>query len=214
MFLKVINFLSLAILFINIALFTVGFMKNHKAYQFLYANLISIFIIQVIMFYYSSQNMNNHFLSNYYLFINFILLSFFFYHLFEKLNSSKKLIVKYASLFITAGMILQYVLDFKMYFAFNPLGLLITSTVITLYAVFYLYELLNQKVAFLFTTVGIFIYFSCSSVIFASASSIVSFNSEINLVIWNVNSILFIVYQLLVLWDLKQKFSQKTIKLD
>jgi hypothetical protein len=212
MFLKVINFLSLALLFINIVLYSIGFIKQHKAYYFLYANLISIFIIQVVMFYYSAQNMNNHFLSNYYLFINFSLLSCFFYYLFKKIDSPKRTLIKYLSTLIIIGLITQYVSDFNMYFVFNPLGLLISSSIITFYAVLYLYELLTQKVSYLYTTVGIFIYFTCSSVIFASASSIVSFNSEINLFIWKVNSFLFIVYQLLISWEWIKNFSPKPIK--
>lgn len=212
MFLKVINYVSLALLFINVILYSIGFLKQHKAYHFLYANFVSIFIIQVVMFYYSSQNMNNHFLSNYYLFINFSLLSCFFYCLFKKIGSAKKTLVKYLSILIITGLILQYFSDFNLYFVFNPLGLLIASSAISLYAVLYLYELLTQKVSYLYITIGIFIYFTCSSIIFASTSSIVTFQSEINLFIWKVNSFLFIVYQLLVSWEWIKNFSPKPIK--
>jgi hypothetical protein len=73
----------------------------------------------------------------------------------------------------------------------------------------YLYDLLTKRPSFVFTTVGLAIYLMSSSLIFVSASSIVSFNDSANMSIWKINALLFIIYQLLILWEWKRAFYLK-----
>lgn len=207
--LKIISYTGIIILAINTILYIIGFAKNSKAYKFFVTYLIAITTIQVVMEIHAANRSNNHYLSNYYLFLQFTLLSCFFYHLFLKINTKISTVVKYTSGFVTLALVAQYIINPAQYYAFNAPGLLITSVVLTVYAILYLYELLSKKLSFYYTTIGVFVYLISSSLIFASTASIVSFAYEISLYIWKLNGILFIIYQLLILWEWKQNFSQK-----
>lgn len=209
--LKIISYIGFVILFLNTTLYFIGFAKNGKAYKFFVFYLLAIAVIQTIMELHAMNGANNHYLSNYYLFSQFILLSYFFYYLFLKINTRRSALIKYVSAITIVGLLIQYCINPKIYYVFNSVGFLITSSVLIGYSVLYLYELLSKKLLFFYVAIGIFVYLISSTLIFASAASIVSFNYEISLYIWKLNGILFIIYQLLILWEWKQNFSQKTM---
>jgi hypothetical protein len=190
-------------------IYFIGFAKNGKAYKFFVYYLLTIGAVQFAMEVYAGEGRNNHFLSTYYLFSQFILLSYFFYYLFLDIKRSRSLFIKYASAVIIAGLLIQYSIYPGLYFTFNSLGFLVTSCMLIIYAVMYLYELLSKKLPFYYAIIGVFIYLISSSLIFASAVSIMSFADEINLYIWKINGLLFILYQLLILWEWKQTFYLK-----
>lgn len=206
--LKIISYIGFIILIVNTVIYSIGFIKNDKAYKFFVFYLVAITIIQIVMEIYAGNGLKNHFLSNYYLFSQFILLSYFFYFLFQD-SKRKKRLIHYATLFITLCLLVQYFLYPGLYFTFNSLGFLVTTSVLIIYAVMYLYELLTKRPSFVFTTVGLAIYLMSSSLIFVSASSIVSFNDSANMSIWKINALLFIIYQLLILWEWKRAFYLK-----
>jgi hypothetical protein len=206
------SYIGLCVLLINVIIYSIGFVQRGKAYRIFVFYLFLLFIIQTLTEIFASNNINNHFLATYYLFLPFILLSIFFYYLFSDIKAKKSVLVKYLSFGVTIGLIVQYVMFPNMYFDFNSLGLLVTTCVIIVYAVLYLFELLSKKLPFPYVTIGIFIYFLSSSLIFASATTIVSFNVEIGSFIWKINALLFIVYQLLILWEWKQSFYLKATK--
>jgi hypothetical protein len=210
--LLLLSYIGDCLLLINTIIYFIGFSQKGKAYKAFVFYLLFLFIIQSLTEICASNNINNHFIATYYLFLPFILLSIFFYYLFSDLKTKKSLIVKYFSTAITIGLIVQYCMFPHMYFDFNSLGLLVTTCAIIIYAVFYLFELVTKKLPFHYVTMGIFIYFISSSLIFASATTIVSFNVEIGSFIWKINALLFIVYQLLILWEWKQTFYLKATR--
>lgn len=208
----IISDIGIAVLGINTLIYFTGFTKNGKAYKFLCLYLLSSCIIQIIMQILAFKGLNNHFLSGYYLFSQFILLSYFFYQIFLPLNKTKSSVIKYLSLTIIAGLVIQYLITPNLYFNFNPLGLLITSLVLIIYAVLYLFELLTHKLVFSYIAIGVFIYLVSSSVIFASSVTTLTLSYDTFILIWHINGILFILYQLLILWEWKQHFLPKKIK--
>lgn len=210
--LDILAYAGLVLLLINTILFLIGFTGNGKAYRFFACYLICIFFIQGANILYSVFNLNNHFLSAYYIFSQFIFLSLFFYQLFDTVNRKSQMIVKYSSMLFVTAIIFQYIRDPQLYYTFNSLGMLITNCVIVVYSAMYLLELLSQKLQFHYVTIGILVYQMSSVLIFASFASIVSFNVEISTFIWKINALLFIVYQLLILWEWKQTFYQKAMK--
>lgn len=210
--LKILSYVGLCILLINTIIYSIGFTRRSKAYRFFVLYLFTLFILQSTTEVYASNNLNNHFIATYYLFLPFILLSVFFYYGFSKINSWKRQIVKFTTPIVIAGLIFQYCIYPHLYFEFNPVGLLVTTCILIIYAVMYLFELISKQLEFHYVTVGIFIYFISSLLIFVSATSIVSFNQEISMFIWNINALLFIVYQLLILWEWKQSFYLKATR--
>jgi hypothetical protein len=212
--LKILSYVGLCVLLINTIIYSIGFSQKGKAYRSFVLYLLSLFIIQTGTEICASQNVNNHFIATYYLFVPFILLSLFFYYLFAAINSWKKYVVKFGTPIITIGLIAQYCIYPNLYYEFNSVGLLIATCLLIVYAVMYLIELLSKQLAFHYITIGIFIYFISSLFIFVSVTSIVSFNREISNFIWNINALLFVVYQLLILWEWKQTFYLKATKQD
>lgn len=210
--LKVLSSVGLGILCINIVIYFIGFAKNNKAYKFFVAYLIGIAIIQALMEIYAYNGYKNHFLSNYYFSVRFILLSLFFYYAFSSIKKRISQIIKIVLIITVIALAIQYSIYPELYNSFNPMGVLTTSVLLVIYAVLYLYEMLSKKLPFYYTTVGIFLYIVSSAVIFASATSIVSFNDKINMYIWKLNAFLFIVYQLLILWEWKVTFYPKVTK--
>ncbi|MXN90790.1 hypothetical protein GR160_06085 [Flavobacterium sp. Sd200] len=208
----IISNIGLAILVVNTLVYFTGFTQNSKAYKFLCLYLLCSSIVQIIMFIMAYSGYNNLFLSGYHLFTQFILLSCFFYSLFKPLSKIKSITVKYVSIIVTTGLIVQYFFDPELYYNFNPTGFLITSLLLITYAVLYIYELLTQKLLFNFVTIGAFIYLTSSCVIFTSSTSMVSLSQEMFSLIWQINAVLFIIYQLLIFWEWKQHFLPKKIK--
>jgi hypothetical protein len=204
--LKVMSKIGLGLLCINVLLYFIGFFRNEKAYKSFTLYLLSICLIQFAMESFASQHYNNHFLSTYYLFFQFGILSIFFVLLFKKVNPIKSNIIKYSSIAICIGLLVQYGIYPELYYSFNSVGFFITSVLLIIYSVLYLYELLSQKLPFYYVTIGIFIYLISSALIFASAASFVTFNDAVAFFIWQVNAGLFILYQLLILWEWKQQF--------
>jgi len=210
--LAIISDVGLLLLLVNVIIYFTGFTRNGKAYKYFSVYLLSIFIIQTIMITLAYYKHNNHFLSSYYLFFQFILLSTFFYMLFVTLNKKKSSAIKYISAVTVAVLSIQYCFNPALYYTFNSTGFLITSLLLTTYAVLYIFELLTQKLLFNYVATGIFIYLISSALIFASATSIVTLHKDVFTVVWQINAVLFVLYQLLILWEWKQHFLRRTIK--
>jgi len=209
--LKLLSLTGLAILCINVIIYCIGFFRNDKAYKIFSFYLLSIFAVQVVMQIFALYKYNNHFLSTYYLFFQFILLSIFFYNLFLPVAKIKSNIIFVISGTLTSGLLAQYYFYPDNYFIFNSLGFLLTSITLIIYSVLYLYELLSKRLFFHYVIIGIFIYLISSALIFATATSLVTINNDLYVYIWNTNAVLFIVYQILIMWEWKQQFLPRII---
>ncbi len=209
---RILSYVGYGFLLINIILYLIGFAKNNKAYKFFVCYLTAIAIIQGFMEFYAYKGYNNHFLSNYYLLSRFLFLSLFFYYAFAEIKKHVSQLIGGLSVAVVIMLIVQYIIYPELYYEFNSLGYLVTAAVLILYAVMYFYEMLSKKLPYYYTAMGIFLYMVSSAVIFASAASIVSFNDKINMYIWKLNAFLFIVYQLLILWEWRITFYPKITK--
>lgn len=208
----IISNIGVAILTINTLLYFIGFSNHGKAYKYFCVYLLCSCIIQVAMSALAYKGYNNLFLSGYYMLSQFILVSGFFYQLFLPFNRQRSYLIKYVSFVVIIGLAIQYIFNTGLYFTFNPIGFLITSLVLITYAVLYIFELLSHKLTFSYVTTGIFIYLISSILIFTLSTSTLALSNDMFLVIWQINAVLFILYQLLILWEWKQLFLPKTIK--
>lgn len=188
-------------MFINTVLYFTGFRHKDNAYKSFTIYLLVVLVIQVGVEVYAFNNSNNHFLSTYYLFFQFISLTVFFYNLFFRIKRKVSRGIKFAGIVIGLILAVQYAAKPGLYFRFNPAGFLLTSAAIIVYAVRYLYENISCRLPFFAVTAGMLVYFMSSTLIFASATLIVAFNDAVNIIIWQVNALLFIIYQLLISWE-------------
>lgn len=198
-------YISTGALLINVILYLIGFRNSSKTYKVVFLYLILSFLIQGIALVFSQLSLNNHFLSTYYLLIRFSLLSLFFFCLFQEigLNRLKNTVLVISSIALLT-VLSQYLMKPNLYYQFNPIGFLITSLVLIVFAVIYLYELLSRKNYYLFFVLGLLIYLISSSIIFISATDIININNELNYYIWIINASLYLGYQVLISWQWKE----------
>lgn len=209
--LRILTYTGCIILLVNTVAYFTGFTHKSKAGKYFAVYLLSTFIIQSAVEICAAENVNNHFLSTYYLFSQFVLLSCFFYYLSNDSHKKVAVAIKYISITITAGLLLQYIFSPLLYFSFNSIGFLVTTMALIVYSVIYLYRLLSGSLPFHYTTIGIFIYLISTSVIFAAASSIVQFSNETGVFLWKINAWMFIIYQLLILYEWKQTYPMRVL---
>lgn len=211
MFLEIIADIGYLIQFMNVILFYRGFSKNRKAFQFFFYYLFTMFVIQIIVSLFQFFNMNNLFLSHFYFILQFILLSCFYLNL--NMNDLQKRIIKISLFFCIALLVIQYTLDAEQFFKFNLFEIFITSFLIIIYAVFYLYNLLDQKEKkFYYINLGIIIYLFGSTVLFLAGDLLTLYALRLEISIWILNALLFIVYQILIFVEWKKNFSLKGVK--
>ena len=159
-------------------------------------------VIQLMALFMSTMNMHNLFLSHFYFIIQFVMLSFFFMNiLIEKFQ--KKIIA--INLFLCSiFLLIQYAIDWRSFFRFNTFEIFITSLPLIVYATFHLYNLLNEKKEYYYTTIGILLYLFGSTVVFLTSNLLMTFHSEWSFkAIFDLNIYLYVVYQLLIMYDLK-----------
>lgn len=170
-----------------------------------------MFVIQIIVSLFQFFNMNNLFLSHFYFILQFILLSCFYLNL--NMNDLQKRIIKISLFFCIALLVIQYTLDAEQFFKFNLFEIFITSFLIIIYAVFYLYNLLDQKEKkFYYINLGIIIYLFGSTVLFLAGDLLTLYALRLEISIWILNALLFIVYQILIFVEWKKNFSLKGVK--
>ncbi|MBP9792902.1 MAG: hypothetical protein KBC56_02785 [Flavobacterium sp.] len=110
-------------------------------------------------------------------------------------------------------LIIQYALDWSLFFKFSLFEIFITSLPIIVYATFHLYNLLNEEKRFYYITIGLLIYLFGSTIVFLTANLLLSLKSQIAFrLIYDLNVYLYIVYQLFILYDLKSILVTKKYK--
>ncbi len=206
---EVIRYIGFYLLGLNIILYLIGFVRNNRAYKIFTVYLLCLAVIQYFMADYASRSQNNHFLSTYYFISQFVLLSLFYLHLF-KVKALKKL-VKYLLIIGVVLLGVQYALNPGLYLTFNSIGILCTSMMLIVYTVIYFYRSLSEKMIFPFVNGGLFIYLISSTLIFATATSFITFGKSIDHFMWRLNGILVILYYLLIVFEWwKNYFPKKT----
>jgi len=199
-------FLSL----INVFIWTTKFSKQGKTYRIFTIYLIVIFCIQLISNIMMRYLINNIYLSHLYFCSQFILLGLFYHSIFQQeLHKSLLKIALVAGLLI---IVIQFSLDFSLFFKFNLLEILVTSSLIIVFATIHFYNLLNEKNEFYYINIGLLIYLFGSTILFLLGNVTVLLSSTWNLVVWTLNALIFIVFQFFILIEWKVSFSKKAIQ--
>ncbi len=209
---KIIDYLDYILLAINCLFLLKGFFKAKKSFKVFSVYCFAMFIIQMNVLYLAKQHKNNLYLSHYYFIIQFIILSYFYY-LILKEDFQKKIVVIASSIgLIIIG--IQYYLHPEYYYEFNLLEIFIASFLIVIYAVFHLYNQLSIEKEYQYINIGILVYLFGSTVFFLAGNLMIKLNKTINELTWNFNSILYIVYQCFILFELyKMNYKKNKISI-
>ena len=188
--------LGYVLMVINLLLFLARFRNANRAMRLFTLYLFVIAVIQFGSSYMSRHHMNNLFLSHFYFILQFILLGFFYLSFLKDGIQRRFVRVTMAGCLVLLG--LQYYLDPMVFSNFNLFEIFLTSFLIVIYALFHFYNILNESHQYYWLNTGIFIYIFVSSVLFLSGNLMSSIAMQYVNLVWTLNGILYIVYQVFI----------------
>jgi hypothetical protein len=201
-----INF-GIFLLFINVIVWATQFLKQGKTYRIFTIYLIVIFCIQLISNIMMRHSINNIYLSHLYFGSQFILLSLFYHSIFkQELHRSTLKIGLVAGLLI---LVIQFSLDFSLFYKFNLLEILLTSLLLIVFATIHFYNLLNEKKEFYYINIGLLMYLFGSTILFLLGNVTALLSSKWNLLVWTLNALIYVVFQFFILLEWMKSFSKK-----
>jgi hypothetical protein len=207
--LKIIIYIGYLLLGINFILFAIKLNKKRprSVYIFTFYLLVMI-VIQFFTNYLSNIGQNNLYLSHYYFIFQFILLSLFYLEIIN--NSYQRKIIKIAIPFCLVVLGIQYFFNNDLYEKFNLLEIFITSFLIIIFSMFHFYNILNEKKRYYYLNTGILLYLFGSTVLFMSGNLISRLDLALSKIVWILNLLLYIVYQIFILLEWREIFIKKT----
>ncbi len=209
---EIIIYIGYFLLGINFILFAIKLNKKmpRSFYIFTFYLLVMI-VIQFFTSYLKSIHKNNLYLSHFYFILQFILLSFFYLEIIK--NPFQRKVIKIAVPFCLTLLGLQYYLNEELLHKFNLFEIFVTSFLIIIFSMFHFYNILNEKKKYYYLNTGILLYLFGSTVLFISGNLITRLDLAPSKIIWILNSVLYIVYQVFILLEWKEIFLNKE-KLD
>jgi hypothetical protein len=197
-----ISVLGLIILIVNSLLFVKKLAGKDQLYRILTIYLITLSVVETFCNVIGILKPNsNLFISHFYFNFQFLFLSFFFYKLFDR-PVLKKLIIL-TLVIIEAILAIQYYQLPALFWQFNLFEILTISFILIGYSLIHLYNGLGEEKKYFYFSIGLIMYLLCSSIIFMSGNLELVFFYEPYIDIWVFNSILYIIYQLLVFKEWK-----------
>lgn len=204
----ILIYIGIFFLLLNLVLFIKSYANQGKAYKIFTWYLGIIFCIQLVSNIMMRLDINNLFLSHFYFIGQFVVLSLFYLSILQSTFQVK--IVKTGLIIGLLVVLIQYVADSSLFFKYNLFEIFITSFLIIIYAVFHFYNMLNGKKVFYYINMGILLYLIGSTILFLVGNLVTKLSKEISLVTWILNSFLYIVYQIFVLYEWKYSFSKNS----
>lgn len=196
MFENLVVYFGYLLLISNICLFSLKISKLKTVYKIFYAYLLLTFIIQLSTEILFLNGKNNLFLSHFYLVGQFVLLSLCYKMLF--IRKRLKQWVFWTTLLVLIILFIQYILSPELFKVFNLTEVLITALVLTTYAILFLFRSLDSSTEFIYINIGTLIYILCSALIFASGNLMTELDPMVNKVVWVVNGVLYIIFQIFI----------------
>lgn len=207
---KILAYIGYFFLLINLILFSTQFFKESKAYKIFTIYLALVLVIQVWAETLIQQRMSNLFLSHFYFIGQFVGLSLFYWHILRQKNSQRQ--------FVLGGLVvaliilgIQYCSDTSLFFRFNLFEIILTSFILIVWASTHFYNLLNEKKEFYYANIGILMYLLGSTILFLVGNLMTSLSPTLNQIPWIINSFLYIIYQIFILFDWKDRYSRKEL---
>jgi hypothetical protein len=197
-----ISLVGLLLLIMNSILFLSRLSGKGKLYLTLTIYLIALSVVETFCNIMGFLNPNsNLFLSHFYFNFQFLFLSFFYYKLFKTKILKKLVGVTFIVVWIVLAV--QYYLNPALFWQFNLPEILSISFILIIYSLIHLYNSLGEEKRYFYFAIGLIMYLLCSSIIFMSGNLELVFWQDPYIDIWIFNSLLYIVYQLLIFKEWK-----------
>ncbi|MDG2433883.1 hypothetical protein [Flavobacterium sp.] len=190
-------------------LYLKDFLQNGKSYKIFTFYLIGTGLIQILSKIFLNLYANNLFLSHYYFIGQFILLSLFFKSLFT--NRIQKSVANWILIIGLILLVIQYSINPAVFYKFNLFEIFVTSFLSIILAAMHLYNLLAEEKVFYYTTIGILLYLSGSTILFFVGNITAILSEEYQFLPWTVNAFLVVIYQLFILFQWRKISDSKKI---
>lgn len=197
------------LLIINFIVFLKSSQKNKsKAFTIFTYYLLTILIIQLTSKILRIYKIDNIYLSHFYFIGQFLFLSFFLKKLLH--SSLQKKVISISVVIVMLVLGIYYALYPSNFFKFNVFEIIITSTPLLIYSYqFFIQNIEDANKKFVYIVSGIFIYILCSTLLFTLGNYVNSSTSSFNKVSWYSNTILYIMYQVLIFIEWHKHFRIK-----
>jgi hypothetical protein len=192
-----------------VVLYLKDFLQNGKSYKIFTFYLVGTGLIQILSKIYLNLYANNLFLSHYYFIGQFILLSLFLKSLFT--NRIQKSVANWILVIGLILLVIQYSINPAVFYKFNLFEIFVTSFLIIILAAMHLYNLLAEEKVFYYTTIGILIYLSGSTILFFVGNITAILSEEYQFLPWTLNAVLVVIYQLFILFQWRKISDSKKI---
>jgi hypothetical protein len=212
---QIIAYVGQAILLVNTFVYFKGYSKNGVTFKIFSVYLTAMLIIQIftslifeigrINIHIFSGRGNNLFLSHFYFILQFFFLSIFFFRL-VKYRFQKKFIL--LTLILVFSLLVGYYVKYpKDYYSFNVFEIAVTSVPLIIYSLMVLIQKFEGSGRFLYITSGFFLYIVCSTLLFTTGN----ISADLKSVIWYLNNILYVAYQILIFIEWYKHFRKKEV---
>lgn len=206
---KLLVYIGYLILLINFIVFVSKFNKYGNAYKYFCYYLFTIIIIQSlarILVFYKFQNLV---ISHFYFILQLVTLSRVYLVLIS--NAKQKKLINLLVLFCLISLSTQYLLNPALVNTFNLFEIVITSLSLIIIVFFHFYNMLTSKKEFFLISVGLIIYLFGSTFLFLLMHYNVLNQSPLLNIIYPINSVLVIIYQLLIFAEWKINYSKSIL---
>lgn len=203
---KLLVYIGYFILLINFIVFVSKFNKYGNAYKYFCLYLFVIIFVQLLAKILVFCNFQNLIISHFYFILQLVILSHFYLVLIS--NVKQKNLINFIILFCIISLGAQYLLNPDLINTFNLFEIVITSLSLIIIISFHLYNMLTSKKEFFLVSVGLIIYLFSSTFLFLLMHFNVLIQSPLLNMIYPINSILIIIYQLFIFAEWKINYSK------
>ncbi|MCH2193493.1 MAG: hypothetical protein MK119_05110 [Kordia sp.] len=196
----------------NAVLYAKYILSKDLTYKYFAIYLILMAVNQSFVTIFFELEIDNTFLANTFMIAQFILLSLFYYAIFEMQNRRKYILIILIIVSIILGV--QYIWTPNLFFNYNTIGIIATSSILISYAITYFFYYIGDKELKLYlVNSGILIYLLGTILIFSIANVGLKIARDIEVALWILNAFIYLVFQVIITtqWFVDRK-RKKNIK--
>ena len=195
---KIIANIGHVFLLINIILFF-KYRTKTAALSWFWFYLLVCLVIQVVSKVMNYNSIPNLHLSHFYFISQLVLLGLFYRNMWGKKVQKRAIIMSILIVLVVLGV--QYYMKPELYHQFNLLEVVITSLPIVAFSIVHFYKALENEVPYLYINSGVCLYLLSSTLIFSAGNFVNASDATLNILLWLINSILYIVFQGLIFME-------------
>ncbi|MFC0780884.1 hypothetical protein [Flavobacterium sp. HJSW_4] len=198
------------ILLINLILYSISFFRKEKVNGFFVTYLFFAFSMQISMELLYHLHFNNLFLVNIFIIGQMILLGLFYNSLIKV--KRQKIFVKSILLIGILIFCVQFLIEPAEFLKFNLFAITLTSLFCVIFGLLHFYNMLTENKVYYYITIAVIFFMLGSTVLYLIGNLTLTLSLDVKYFSWKLNAFLFLVYQLVILYEWKVSFYKNAIE--